>query len=83
MKTINIKLDDDVYETFITAAKLIAQSGGVSVPIPQLAEAIINAELNGMDAKKLARKFIKSLTDRISGMETSRENERQEEYGTN
>jgi hypothetical protein len=66
----NIKLEDDIHETFTTAAKIIAERGGVSVPIPQLAEAIINAELAGMDAKKLARRFIKSITDRLSEVDT-------------
>lgn len=68
MKSMNIKLDDHIHETFSTAAKIITQSG-ISVPIPQLAETIINAELSGMDAKKLARKFIKSLTNRLSEVE--------------
>ncbi len=77
MKPMNIKLDEDVYETFTSAAKIIGRSG-FSVPIPQLAETIINTELAGMDAKKLARKFMKSLTDRLSNIESEPENDEEE-----
>lgn len=63
MKPMNIKLDDDTYASFENAAKAL----GLAIPIPQLVEVIINAELAGMNPTKIARKFAKSITNRLSG----------------
>jgi hypothetical protein len=63
MKSINIKIDDNTYETFALAAKIISDTG-ITIPVSQLAETIINAELAGMNPKKIAKKFVRSLTNR-------------------
>ena len=72
-----IKLDDVTYKTFVDAAETVAKSG-VRVPVEQLAETIINTELAGMDAKKAAKRFVKSLMNQLSGISPGSENE--EEY---
>lgn len=67
MKSMNIKLDDTTYKTFETAATTVARNG-IKIPVAQLAETIINAELAGMDPQRVAKKFAKSLMNRLSGI---------------
>ncbi len=74
----NIKLDDTTYQVFVTAAETVSQNG-IKIPVAQLAETIINAELAGMGPKKVARKFAKSLMDRLSGSSPERESEGEEQ----
>lgn len=78
-KNMNIKIDDNTYVTFTAAAKIISDTG-ITIPVGQLVETIINAELAGMNPKKVARKFVRSLTNRLS--ENSPELESEEEEQT-
>ena len=73
-----IKLDDTTYKTFVDAAETVAKSG-VRVPVEQLAETIINTELAGMDAKKAAKRFVKSLMNQLAGISPEPENEEESE----
>jgi hypothetical protein len=74
----NIRLDDATYKIFETAAATVSQNG-IKIPVAQLAETIINAELAGMDPKKVARKFAKSLMNRLSRTEPEGEEEEEGE----
>ncbi len=74
MKTMTIKLDDDVYEPFATAAKILTKSG-ITISVVQLAETIINAELSGMNPKTIARKFAKSIANKLTGIDTEADSE--------
>ncbi len=74
----NIKLDDTTYKIFETAAATVSQNG-IKIPVAQLAETIINAELAGMDPKKVARKFAKSLMNRLSNISPEPESEEEQE----
>lgn len=68
MKPMNIKLDDDVYEPFATAAKILTENG-ITISVVQLAETIINAELSGMNPTRIARKFTKSIANKLIGID--------------
>jgi hypothetical protein len=79
-KNMNIKIDDNTYATFTAAAKIISDTG-ITIPVVQLAETIINAELAGMHPEKIARKFVRSLGNRVTGksVESGFKNEEQAE----
>ena len=75
----NIKLDDDIYKTFVNAAETVSKNG-IKVSVPQLAETIINAELSGMDSKKIAKRFLKSLMSQLASASPETDKEEEEEY---
>ena len=77
-RNMNIKIDDNTHDTFTAAAKIISDTG-ITIPVTQRVEIIINAELAGMNPKKVARKFAKSLMNRLSGISPDPDPESEED----
>ncbi len=69
-----IKLDDNVYEPFATAAKILTKSG-ITISVVQLAETIINTEINGMNPTTIAKKFTKSIANKLTEIDMETDSE--------
>jgi hypothetical protein len=61
------KLDDDAYAAFKEASEIVFKAG-IRVPTSQLVQTMINAEMTGLNPRKIAQRFLKCILQQVGGL---------------
>jgi hypothetical protein len=66
-KSITVNLDEDTFATFKEASEIV-EKAGIRVPTNQLVQTMLNAEMQRLNARKIAQRFLKSIIEQIGGL---------------
>ena len=65
--TISIALDEDAYLVFQNASEIVSKAG-IRVPMGQLVQTMINAEISRLSARKIAQRFLNSVMEQVGAL---------------
>ncbi len=68
--TVNVTLDEDTFAIYKEASDIVERAG-IRVPTSQLVQTMLNAESQRLSSRKIAQRFLKSLTEQIGGLRGS------------
>jgi len=66
---VTVTLDEDTFATFKEASDIV-EKAGIRVPTSQLVQAMLNAEIQRLSARKIAQRFLKSVIQQIGGLQS-------------
>jgi hypothetical protein len=64
---VTVTLDDDTFATFREASEIV-EKAGIRVPTSQLVQTMLNAEMQRLNAHKIAQRFLRSIMQQIGGL---------------
>lgn len=67
---VTVALDEDTHAIFKEASEIVERAG-IRVPTGQLVQAMLNAESQRLNPRKIAQRFLKSIIEQIGGLRGS------------